>query len=65
VTPLQEQKGFTDLGVTNDGVIEALVQAQDSKGLTPLHLTCIKGHAEATEVLMYLGANPFAMVRVK
>lgn len=65
VTPLREQKGFTDLGMTDDDIIEALVQAQDSKGLSALHLACIKGHAEATEVLMHLGANPFAMVRVK
>jgi ankyrin repeat protein len=63
VTPLRQQKGFTDLGMTDDDVIEALVQVQDSKGLTALHLACIKGHAEATEVLMHLRANPFAMVR--
>lgn len=52
-----------ELGDTADDIIEALACLKDSKGLTPLHLACIKGHADAVGVLMDLGANPFAMVR--
>ncbi len=52
-----------ELGDTADEIIESLAGLKDSKGLTPLHLACIKGHADVTEVLMELGANPFAMVR--
>jgi len=56
---------LAQLGDTADDIIEALVQTPDSKGLTPLHLSCIKGHPRATEVLMQLGANPFAMVSLQ
>lgn len=52
----------TDLGETTDDILESLVQYQDTKGLSPLHLACIKGKTAAVDVLMKLGANPFAMV---
>jgi hypothetical protein len=52
-----------ELGDIPDEIIETLACTRDSKGLTPLHLSCIKGHADAASVLMELGANPFAMVR--
>lgn len=52
-----------ELGDTPDEIIETLACTRDSKGLTPLHLACIKGHADAALVLMELGANPFSMVR--
>lgn len=51
-----------ELGDTADEIVESLACLKDSKGLTPLHLACIKGHADAAGVLMELGANPFAMV---
>lgn len=54
----------SDLGDTLPAMLESLVCFQDSKGLSPLHLACIKGHPEAAGVLMELGANPFAVVRV-
>jgi ankyrin repeat protein len=52
----------TDLGLTTEDILANLVQYQDSKGLSALHLACIKGHAGAVDVLMKLGANPFAVV---
>lgn len=52
----------TDLGETTGDILENLVQYQDTKGLSPLHLACIKGKTAAVDVLMKLGANPFAMV---
>lgn len=54
----------SDLGDTLPAMLESLVCFQDIKGLSPLHLACIKGHPEAAGVLMELGANPFAVVRV-
>lgn len=57
-------KPLLQFGNTPVQIIESLVQLPDSKGLTALHLACIKGHADAAEVLMELGANPFMMVRV-
>lgn len=54
-----------ELGDTADEVIETLVCFRDSKGLTALHLACIKGHADAAGELMQLGANPFAMVSTR
>lgn len=52
----------TDLGLTKEDILSNLVQYPDSKGLSALHLACIKGHADAVDVLMKLGANPFAVV---
>jgi hypothetical protein len=54
-----------ELGSSAASILERLVQQPDSKGLTPLHLACIKGHDEAAGLLMELGANPFAMVGVR
>jgi ankyrin repeat protein len=42
-------------------LIARAVQQPDVKGLTPLHMACIRGHAQAADVLMQLGSNPFAM----
>lgn len=52
----------TDLGLTTEDILANLVQYPDSKGLSALHLACIKGHSDAVDVLMRLGANPFAVV---
>lgn len=51
------------VGRSTTDIIAKLVQMADSKGLTPLHQACIKGHAAAADVLTKLGANPFATVR--
>lgn len=59
----QQLKLLSRSGDTADDVIRQLAGAGDSKSLTPLHLACIKGHAEAAAVLMKFGVNPFAMVR--
>lgn len=56
--------GFHEDTSMEDALARA-VQQPDVKGLTPLHMACIKGRTEAAEVLMKLGANPFAMVRMR
>lgn len=57
-------KPLAEIGTTAEGLIEYMVQTPDAKGLTPLHLACIRGHAAVTDALMKLGANPFAQVGV-
>lgn len=58
----QQLKLLSKYGSAADAIIRTMAGEQDSKMLTPLHLACIKGHAEAAQVLMSHGINPFAMV---
>jgi ankyrin repeat protein len=61
--PLSALQGITVSETeTVPEAIARAVQRADAKDLTPLHMACIKGHAQAAAVLMDAGANPFAMV---
>jgi ankyrin repeat protein len=59
--PLQ-LKQLSRFGNTAEEIVTRLARDEDTKCLTPLHLACIKGHAEAAAALMSFGVNPFAMV---
>jgi ankyrin repeat protein len=60
--PPEKFAKFSKFGTTPQKVLTKLVQEEDSKNLTPLHLAAIKGHAEAAALLMDYGTNPFTMV---
>lgn len=60
--PPQQLQLLSQFGDTADEIIEELAQEEDTKCLTPLHLACIKGHADAVGLLMSYGVNPFTMV---
>ncbi|KAF8060544.1 ankrd52 [Scenedesmus sp. PABB004] len=61
--PPAELRELARFGRSADAIVARLVGQEDAKKLTPLHLACIKGHADAAAALMALGANPFALVR--
>ncbi len=53
---------FGRIGALGLGAVLAeAAGAMDSKQLTPLHLACIRGHADVVSELMAIGANPFTM----
>lgn len=58
----QQLKLLGKYGSAVEDITRNLAGEEDNKCLTPLHLACIKGHAEAAEALMSFGINPFAMV---
>jgi hypothetical protein len=60
--PPQQLKQLARFGSTADEIVTKLVQEEDTKSLTPLHLACIKGRAGAAAALMSLGVNPYVMV---
>jgi ankyrin repeat protein len=60
--PPHQLKQLSRFGSTADEIVTKLAQEEDTKSLTPLHLACIKGHAEAAAALMSFGVNPFVMV---
>lgn len=40
------------------GKANSIMNLRDKKGRTPLHMAILFNNKEATETLMYLGANP-------
>jgi len=50
------------LGRSSEAILQRLINDADGKGMTPLIVGCVFGHAGCVEFLMKHGANPFMMV---